>query len=122
MTNIEPVGKAPEQKAPSEHYEQCLFIQWMRRTYPKARVFAIPNGGARSLSVGVALKAEGVSKGVPDLFIPAWRLFIEMKRSNGGRMSAEQKDWKRYLEEYEYTVFVCHGFEAAKKEVEGWLI
>lgn len=117
--------KAPrgsKTKAPSEHYEQCLFVQWMRRTYPDARIFAIPNGGARSLSVGAELKAEGVSRGVPDLFVPSWRLFIEMKRSDSGNMSGYQRDWKKYLEEHKYTVFVCHGFEEAKRRVEEWLI
>lgn len=113
--------RVPKERVPSEHEEQCLFVQWVRRTFPSVRIFAIPNGGKRSLSVACRLKAEGVSRGVPDLFIPAWRLFIEMKRSNGGSLSADQKDWKKYLEEHEYTVFVCHGFEAARKEVEEWL-
>jgi hypothetical protein len=36
---------------------------------------------------------EGVSPGVPDLFIPDWLLWVEMKREKGGRVSPEQKDW-----------------------------
>lgn len=72
--------------------------------------------------MGAELKAEGVSRGVPDLFVPSWRLFIEMKRSDSGNMSGYQRDWKKYLEEHKYTVFVCHGFEEAKRRVEEWLI
>lgn len=113
-------SKAPDY-IPTEHEEQCLFVQWVRRTFPSVRIFAIPNGGKRSPATAGRLKAEGVSPGVPDLFIPAWGLFIEMKRQKGGVVSENQKDWKKYLEEHGYTVFVCHGFEAARKEVEEWL-
>lgn len=106
----------------SEHEEQCLFVQWFRRTYPDVRVFAIPNGGARSLSVGARLKAEGVSRGVPDLFVPEWRLFIEMKREKGGIISEYQESWKNYLEKNGYTVFVCNGFDKGKEMLRRWLI
>lgn len=102
----------------SEHQEQVLFIQWFRRTYKDVRIFAIPNGEARSKSVGARLKAEGVSAGVPDLFIPAWNTWIEMKRSKGGRTSDKQKDWLTYLESVGHKVFVCAGFDNAKKVAE----
>lgn len=106
---------------PTEHEEQRAFVQWFRRTYPEIRIFAIPNGGARNMATAGRLKAEGVVRGVPDLFIPAWRTFIEMKRIRGGRLSPEQKDWKTYLESIGYRVWVCAGFEGAKREVDSWL-
>lgn len=98
----------------SEHQEQVLFIQWFRRTYKDVRIFAIPNGEARSKSAGARLKAEGVSAGVPDLFIPAWNTWIEMKRSKGGRTSDKQKYWLAYLESVGHKTFVCAGFDNAK--------
>lgn len=55
------------------------------------------------------MKLEGVSAGVPDLFIPAWRLWIEMKREKGGRASAEQNDWLQYLTDVGDTAIVCAG-------------
>ena len=79
-------------------------------------------GGWRSVVTAARLKAEGVSRGVPDLFIPELKLFIEMKRIKGGVISQDQKDWKNYLETNGYKVLICNGFENAKKEVEGWLI
>ena len=106
---------------PSEHQEQRTFVQWFRRAYPEVRIFAIPNGGARSPSVACKLKAEGVSRGVPDLFIPAWNLFIEMKRIKGGQLSDAQKDWIAYLKNIGYSVIIGKGFEGAKGEVETWL-
>ena len=68
------------EKIPSEHYEQALVVQWFRRTYPGVLIHSIPNGGARSMATAVALKVEGTVAGIPDLFVPAWRLWIEMKR------------------------------------------
>jgi hypothetical protein len=66
------------------------------------------------------LKAEGVSSGVPDLFVPAWGLWVEMKRTKGGAVSAEQKDWIKYLEEVGYCVKVCKGAEAAKGQIQAF--
>ena len=63
------------------------------------------------------LKVEGVSKGVPDLHIPAWSLWIEMKRTQGGVVSPEQKDWKEYLESIGHTVLICKGCEDAINQV-----
>ena len=101
----------------SEHLEQVEFVAWFRKNHPGVRIFAIPNGGARSGSQGMALKSEGVVKGVPDLFIPEFRLFIEMKRATGGVLSPEQKDWIAYLETIGHRCIVGRGFEDAKKQV-----
>ena len=105
---------------PTEHEEQRTFVQWFRRKFPDVRIFSIPNGGWRNPATAAKLKVEGLSKGVPDLFIPAWRTFIEMKRVKGGRISPEQEDWKEYLEQCGYRVAICAGFEAAKREVTAW--
>lgn len=103
---------------PSEHLEQVRFVSWFRKNYPNAWIFAIPNGGKRGKATAAALKAEGVTAGVPDLFIPDWRLWIEMKREQGGRLSPEQKKWKTYLESCGYDWIQGNGFEDAKAKVE----
>lgn len=105
-------------KEPSEDHEQMMFVQWFRRTYPDVRIFAIPNGGARHPAVAANLKATGVSSGVPDLCIPAWGVWIEMKRVKSGSTSAEQKSWLAYLASAGYKTAVCHGFESAKRFVQ----
>ena len=66
------------------------------------------------------LKAEGVSSGVPDLFIPAWGLWVEMKRVKGGSLSAEQKDWIAYLEGVKYRCIVGKGAEDAKAKISAF--
>jgi hypothetical protein len=104
-------------RLPTEHEEQRELVKWFRQTYPGVRIFAIPNGGLRSPSTAARLKAEGVSSGVPDLCVPAWRLWIEMKRAKGGVVSPEQRDWIEYLEAHEYWCIVGKGAEDAKKKI-----
>lgn len=63
------------------------------------------------------MKAEGVASGVPDLFVPAWGLWIEMKRQTNGRLSDNQKDWIAYLESIGHTVIVGYGFDDAREKI-----
>lgn len=77
-------------------------------------IFAVPNGGARNPVVAAKLKLEGVTKGVPDTFIPEWDLWIEMKKEKGGRESPEQKEMRTYLTKTcGHVVYVAHGAKAA---------
>jgi hypothetical protein len=101
----------------SEHVEQREFVQWFRHTYKDVRIFAIPNGGARSRSAGAKFKMEGASAGVPDLYVPAWKLWIEMKREKGGTTSSVQRDWLNYLIGIGDTAMVCRGCADAIKKV-----
>lgn len=101
----------------TEHVEQVRFVKWMRETHPKHKIFAIPNGGGRHMAEAVNLKKEGVSKGVPDLFIPSLALWIEMKRSIGGVTSKEQKEWIKHLIEFKYHAYVCNGCDKAIETV-----
>lgn len=107
-------------RIPTEHEEQRELVRWFRQTWPGVRIFAIPNGGARSPATAGRLKAEGVSSGVPDLFIPSWRLWVEMKRTKGGSVSAEQKDWMAYLESVSYWCIVGKGAEDAKGKLQAF--
>ena len=104
-------------RIPTEHEEQREVVKWFRRKYGPVRIFAIPNGGFRSRATAARLKAEGVSPGVPDLFVPAHNLWIEMKRVKGGVVSPEQKDWIAYLEGVNYWCIVGKGAEDAKTKI-----
>lgn len=107
-------------KPPSEHEEQKAFVQWFRLKYKDVRIMAIPNGGHRHISVASKLKAEGVCSGVPDLFIPGWHLWVEMKASKG-KLSPMQKDWIAYLESIGYDIIVAYGAEDAMNQIEAFL-
>lgn len=110
--------KLKPETQPSEHLEQVRLVSWFRRNYPGVRIFAIPNGGARSGPQGASLKAEGVSPGVPDLFVPEWLLWVELKREKGGVVSPVQRDWIEYLESIGHRVIVGRGFDDAKRQIE----
>ena len=107
--------------SPSEHSEQVGFINWFRSQYPEILIFAIPNGEKRSISVAKRLKMEGVVRGVPDLFIPAWNLWIEMKRVSGGRLSTDQKQMISYLENIGHTVIVGKGATDASQHIRKFM-
>ena len=124
--NTRPTMKSCDKKPPSEHAEQATLVQWFKMAHPDLRVFAIPNGGKRGKLEAMRLRLEGVSPGVPDLMLPTPRgqhhgLFIEMKRTKGGSVSKEQKDWIAYLQAQGYQAIVCRGFEEAKREIECYL-
>jgi hypothetical protein len=63
------------------------------------------------------LKAEGVKRGVPDLFLPAaigpyHGLFLEMKTVSG-RLSPEQRQWQNGLIAQCYACVTAHSLEQA---------
>jgi hypothetical protein len=106
---------------PSEHEEQVGFVNWFEAKFPGVLIFAIPNGGHRAMTVAKELKAEGIKAGVPDLFVPQWSLWVEMKRVKGGRLSQEQKDMIRSLENIGHTVIVGLGATDASRRVMEFL-
>jgi len=60
-----------------EHNEQVAVFAWARwaeAQYPElALLFAVPNGGARNKVTAARLKAEGVKRGVLDIWFPVAR-------------------------------------------------
>lgn len=101
----------------SEHLEQVTAVRWFRDNYPGVLIFSIPNGGFRHKAVAEKMRLEGAVPGIPDLMIPAWRLFVEMKAETGGRLSPAQKEQIAYLESVGYRCLVCHGFESFRDAI-----
>jgi len=101
---------------PSEHLEQVSAVNWFESTYPGVLIFAIPNGGERHPAVAEKMRREGVRRGIPDLMIPAWRTFVEMKAQKG-RLSEHQKDRIAYLSSVGYRCLVCCGFDDFKSQI-----
>jgi hypothetical protein len=103
---------------PSEHIEQVQTVSWFRKTYPGVKIFAIPNGGHRNKITAAKLKAEGVLPGVPDLFVPHFNLWIEMKMQKGGRLSESQKEMRDYLlDQCSHNYLMCEGFDDARLKI-----
>ena len=119
---------------PLEHDEQAALFTWaelQEAAHPELRnLFAIPNGGARHPAVAAQLKAEGVRRGVPDLFLAVMRrgsdgrtwggLFIEMKRKPN-KPTSEQQEWIARLRASGYMAVVCYGCEEAKQCIMAYL-
>lgn len=110
----------------TESQEQIRFVSWCRNHPIAKRIYHIPNGGQRSITTAVRLKAEGTVAGVPDLALnyPHGNyhgLFIEMKRIKGGKVSPEQQDWLEYLNSVGYKAVVCKGFDEAVNAIEVYL-
>ena len=116
-----------DNKIPTEHAEQVAFVARCRRE--DIFVFSIPNGVMidddeddkkfakkpkydKYAQIN-KLKAEGMTAGIPDLFIPQYKLFIEMKRRDGGVVSESQKKVHKILRGLDYKVEVCAGAKQA---------
>lgn len=116
--------------SPLEEIEQEHVFLWAsmeERAYPElAMLYAIPNGGKRAIKTAVALKKQGVKRGVPDMCLPVSRggyhgLYIELKRQKGGTVSDEQREWIAALNTQGYKAIVCHGAEEAIEQIRGYL-
>ncbi len=97
--------------APSEHVIQREIVQAIERE--GWAVFAIPNGGRRNVVTAMKLQAEGVRAGVPDLFVPALRLWLETKKPKKGRLSKSQAAWRDYLRAAGYDWAEVRSIEEA---------
>lgn len=122
---------------PPEHYEQVALFRWasllVGRHPDLDLMFAVPNGGHRHKAVAGKLKAEGVKRGVPDVWLPVpmgrfHGLVIEMKKrrgpkggTNGSVVTPEQREWLDALHAKGYRTVVCHGFDEARAAIVGYL-
>lgn len=82
---------------------QREIVKYIRYLYPKSILFAVPNGGQRSIITAANLKHEGVMAGVSDLI---WlhkgvTYFFEIKTYKGYQ-SINQKYFQGLVE--------CQGF------------
>lgn len=119
-----------EQYILKESEEQQNLFSWVRRRvniYPDLWLLHhIPNGGTRQKVEASHLKAEGVRKGVPDISLPVPRgkyhgAYIEMKRTKGGTISADQKEWLNRLINNGYAAVVCYGAAEAGAFLKAYL-
>lgn len=103
---------------PTEHQEQTRLINELSLRHPLLRVLSIPNGAKRSRWEQQQARAEGLQAGVPDLYIPALLIWVEMKRQKGGKLSPAQEDWIAYLRGLGYGVIVGYGADQALEMIE----
>jgi hypothetical protein len=107
-----------------EHDAQCDLFKddiWPRLVVG-AVAFAVGNGGKRHPKVAKAMKEEGVTAGVPDIFVLHARqvYFLEMKKPRGGRVSKDQKIMMARLVGAGAICAVAAGLEQAIQQLEAW--
>lgn len=115
---------------PTEHQSQVAFMQWWAswcRTagIPEQLCFAVPNGGQRSRGVAGKMKAEGVKKGVADVFLSVpmagfHGLYLEFKRP-GGRPTVEQEAFLYEVRRRGYNALVVWSTLEAIQAVKEYL-
>lgn len=108
--------KPPVKKVATEAEEQKGFVTWFRYRFPGVIIFHINNSSTSAVR-GRKLKEQGVVSGIPDLFIPAFKCFVEMKRTVGGTLSPTQVEMIKYLKSVGYTCIVGYGAEDASKKI-----
>lgn len=100
-----------------ERIEQMKLVALLDEFLPDLLYWHTPNGEERYGAIAVALKRMGVKPGVPDLFFPTMRLFVEMKAPNG-LLSEDQLYVKGLLELVGYRVDVYTSARAAFDDIE----
>lgn len=119
----------------TEHQLQSNCVKWFRTQYPKYyfNLFAIPNGGLlrgskqNKINQWSYFNAEGVVKGVADLFlaIPSGEfngLFIEMKTtSTSSKQREHQIKFEAAVIENGYGYVIPRTFEQFIEVVKNYL-
>jgi VRR-NUC domain len=114
---------------PLEHNIQAAYIRWVHlaeKVEARLRLlFAVPNGGKRSMVTALALKREGVRAGVPDIMLPVacgpfLGLAIEFKRP-GNTTTEKQDGYIDLLVDAGWLVVVCTDAEGAIRTTKDYL-
>ena len=106
---------------------QRAIVQWAGyQADVRDYLFAIPNGGLRTLQGALHLRLQGVRPGVSDLFLALPRggyhgLFIECKTPTGrGRLSEEQQRWIERVSRVGYLAIVVDDFQQATEFINNY--
>lgn len=78
---------------------QIEIVKYIRYLYPKSILFAVPNGGQRSIITAAYLKREGVLAGVSDLiWINEGKTYFFEVKTDKGTQSVYQKEFQAAIE------------------------
>jgi hypothetical protein len=115
-------GRKTKRNNPEEQLQRAIWQHIKIRGNPKAIAFAVPNGIPSSKITSARFKAQGLLPGTPDLVfvLPDGRAaFMELK-SDGGRLSKEQKVFQERCTAMEVEHVVCSGLDQALAVLTAW--
>lgn len=119
----------------SEHTEQVNLFTWIRmfegRHCKLKTIFAIPNGGYRTVTTAGKMKAEGQKSGVWDIFVACKGslgdveyagMWIEMKVGKN-KLTENQVIFRETLQQYgaSYNWSVCYCWTDAAKLIARYI-
>src|SRR5690348_18103329 len=102
----------------SEEADQIALFDWLRYLEPEFpdlhRVYQVPNGGKRSITVAVKMKRAGQKAGIWDVSCDTARkgykgFRFELKYGRN-TLTAEQKEWQAYYEAQGYLTGVSYSW------------
>ena len=106
-------------ECPSESMEQVTFFNRLRKEHPDSWgliAFHPRNEGKRSWTKAAFERAEGMTKGAPDIIIPTGRAFVcEMKRLDHTKSKWQPMQLEYLKTAHDAGAFVCValGYDAA---------
>lgn len=103
---------------PLEKHIQTAFFGWrdtFKTRYPVLNaIIHVPNGMYTHKNIAKGMKAQGMTKGVPDVLCLAASadgkyngLAIEFKREKTGRLSEEQAFYLQFLADHNWRTAIC---------------
>ena len=104
-----------------ESQHQSDFVKWMEFHHPHITLYHIPNGERRTPQVGAKLKRMGVKKGVFDIYVMDWHLYIEFKKSHKEKLSEAQKKFKIDAERTGHLTMVAYNFKDAVDKISPFI-
>ena len=117
-----------KRNAQPEAIEQAKVVAWARaneRNYPFLwMLHSSLNGVKMTKAQAVRAIAQGMKKGVADLFLPVKKgvysgLYIEMK-SEKGRTSIDQSKFLTAVSENDYLAHICYSAVEAIDKIKGY--
>lgn len=108
----------------TEYDEQCALVEYLEILWKQRKILmftALPNNTwTTSWKQKMKNVMQGIKKGFPDICVitKSKVIFIEMKRSVGGQISADQKAWIEAFNSVGTDAVVCKGFSEAKQFVD----
>ena len=100
--------------------EQVKTVSWFRKNYPDVKIYHTPNGEKRSKPVALKLKNMGTMRGIWDLYVREWNLWVEMKDDNND-LTKEQEEWRDYCSKFGDRFIVGYSFEDAKEKIQKYI-
>lgn len=104
---------------PHESYEQQCLVAKLNELYPGILMDINPAAGMLlTVKMAARVKLLGYQAGTPDIFLPEYKIYLELKRIEGGKLSPAQKSRLEKLKKAGYIVIVAKGAVDALNQIQ----